>query len=575
MSSRKFAVIFFLAAAVIPGVESARAQMENKGARALAISSVLVNDKPVPIHANQGLRAGADPKKVVFNFGPAANSDWVPNRLRYRLKGYETAWHEGDAVMNFTVRFYNKTGDQFNQKAFNITGQSAGWNGSLKNSSLTHRRETVTVPPQASRLMVVISSAGPPATEGVYVVANLMVSEIESNNLPGTVLLESPLDQPHETYNREGVPSGWARDGLNPSMAKIINIGHDPVARAFAILDNDPISHAEWRNSLGSAPSVTPGDKLIIEWNEMYSMGLSDIRTATYEKLPPGDYQFQVQEINIYGIPTGIGTSLKLIVSPPFWERAWFWSGMLAAFVVGVIGLARYLAWHRVQRELVVIRGQQALEHERLRIAQDIHDDLGARVTQISLLSAMAQVNPEFSEKARSEFAQVSQLSRDLVTALYETVWAVNPENDNLDAVGNYICQMVALLCEKSQLRCRFFVSDLPGNSQISSQTRHNLSMVVKEAVHNIIKHAGASEVVVRINFIGETLNISVSDNGCGFRPSEKPPGNGLINMQRRLEDIGGTCFVESEPGRGTTIHLRLAVGKPLAHSGLAEGRNE
>ena len=550
------------------GIDSSKAQAESKGgSKTLVISSVRVDDKPLPMHANQGIRAGADPETMEFYFGPGTNSDWTPNRLRYRLAGWDNAWEEGNGEMNLTVRFYNRTVDQVSQKVFTVTGNSAGWNGSLKNSSLTHRRETLTVPPRASRLMVVISSAGPPETEGVYVVANLIVSEIESNKFPGPVLLESPLDQIRENYNPDQVPLGWAHDGTHPSMAKIVNIGHDPVARAFAVLDDDPISHAEWRTSLATAPPVTPGDKIVLEWNEMYSMGLSSIRTATYRKLAPGNYTFQVQELNIFGNPTGVETSLKLVVSPPFWETIWFWSTVSAAFIVAVVGLVRYLTWHKVRGELLVLKSQQALEQERLRIAQDIHDDLGARVTQISLLSAMAQDNQEFSEKARSEFAQVSQMSRDLVSALYETVWAVNPENDNLDAMGNYICQMVTLLCEKSQLRCRFYLSDLPKNPQVSSQTRHNFSMVVKEAVHNVIKHARASEVVVRVEFIGEILHISVSDNGCGFRISEQTSGNGLNNMKRRLEDIGGTCFIESEPGKGTTIHLRLTMNRSLAHS--------
>ncbi len=549
--------------------DSLEAQTNNLESKKLTILSVRVDDKSFPTRVNQEVRVGANPETVTFNFGPLTNSDWLPNRLRYRLDGYENAWHEGDATMNFSVRFYNTKGDQVSQKVFNINGESAGWDGSLKNSPLTHRRETVTIPRRASRLMAVISSAGPPATEGIYVVANLVVSEIESNNLSGAALLESPLDQPRESYNSEGIPSGWARDGLNPSMAKIVSIGHDPVARAFAILDDDPISHAEWRNSLGTAPQVTPGGKLVLEWNEMYSMGLSDIRTATYQKLSPGTYNFQVQEINIYGIPTGIETSLKLIVSPPFWATAWFWSVVLAIFVMAVIGLVRYVTWRKMRDELMALKSQQALEQERVRIAQDIHDDLGARVTQISLLSAMAQDNLEFSEKARSEFAQVSQMSRDLVAALYETVWAVNPENDNLDAMGNYICQMVTTVCDQSHLRCRFYVSELPEKPPISSQTRHNLSMAVKEAVHNVIKHAKASEVIIRIEFAGEVLHISVSDNGCGFQISGQVSGNGLINMRRRLEDIGGTCLIESEPGKGTTIHMRLTVSKSLAHLGF------
>ena len=191
-------------------------------------------------------------------------------------------------------------------------------------------------------------------------------------------------------------------------------------------------------------------------------------------------------------------------------------------------------------------------------IAHDIHDDLGARVTQISLLSAMSQDNPTFPEKARADFDQISQMSRELVSALYQTVWAVNPENDNLDALGNYLCQTVNQMCERTQIRCRFHMLDLSREVPVSSQTRHNISMAVKEAVHNVIKHAKASEVSINVTFDENLLTVSVQDNGCGFQPSGSFTGNGLTNMKRRLEDLGGSCIIESQPGHGTTVRMRL-----------------
>src|SRR5258708_18500961 len=140
----------------------------------------------------------------------------------------------------------------------------------------------------------------------------------------------------------------------------------------------------------------------------------------------------------------------------------------------------------------------------------------------------MAQENPTFPDKARADFDKVSKMSRELVLALYETVWAVNPENDNLEALGNYLCQIVNQLCERTQIRCRFHISDLPREVQVSSQTRHNISMAVKEAVHNIIKHAKASEITMHIAVKEGSLAISVRDDGCGFRPVENFAGNGL-----------------------------------------------
>jgi signal transduction histidine kinase len=330
--------------------------------------------------------------------------------------------------------------------------------------------------------------------------------------------------------------------------------------KAFAIVDDDPFGHAEWHNAKERLARVTPGDNLVLEWNEFYSMGVGDLRQAHYGKLPAGKYEFRVEEKGSFGGPATSEASMALLVPVPFWQMPWFWATLAAAAVAVATASVRYLAWHRMRRTMLRLQQQGALEQERLRIAQDIHDDLGARVTQISLVSAMAQDNLVFPEKARDEFDRISRMCRDLVSALYETVWAVNPENDNLDAMGTYLCQKINELCTHAQVRCRLHVVDLPQNVQISSQMRHNISMAVKEAAHNVIKHAGASLVTMRVTFSDMLLTVSIQDDGCGFNVAGTPSGNGVVNMKRRLEDIGGSCLVESRPGQGTTVQLRLIV---------------
>src|SRR5271170_5888045 len=213
-----------------------------------------------------------------------------------------------------------------------------------------------------------------------------------------------------------------------------------------------------------------------------------------------------------------------------FGKQPGFGGGAAIAATAMIIGISRYFVWHKMRREMVRLKEQRALEQERLRIARDIHDDLGARVTQISLVSAMAEGNVVFPEKARAEFDRISRMCRDLVSALYETVWAVNPENDNLDAVGTYLCQKVNEFCAQSQLRCRLHMAELPQHVQITSQTRHNISMAVKEAVHNIVKHAHASLVTVHVSFSDMLLTVSIQDDGCGFDMTDDPAGNGLFN---------------------------------------------
>ena len=522
----------------------------------LEIQSINVNGKALPFRGKESVSLGPFPENIVFGFWPGTNGGKPPLRLRYTLEGYENTWHESGLAMSMNIRFYNSLGDQIDRNIYPVSGESTGWTGSLKTSSLTHRRETLIVPPQAARVAVVISSAGPPDTVGIYVVANLIVSK-SSGKSGNVVLLQSPFENVQDDRTIDDPPAGWVRDGMVHSMAKVVKFGQDPQTRAFAVLDEDPTSHGEWHNIVESAPAVTPGDSLVVEWNEMYSMGSGDFHEARYDGLPAGQYRFRVRGTDVMGRLTGVEASAGVFVPEPFWKTPWFWSVAVVAITTMIIGISRYFVWHRMRREVVRLKQQRALEQERLRIAHDIHDDLGARVTQISLLSAMAQDNPALPDKARADFGKVSRMARELVSALYETVWAVNPENDNLEALGNYLCQMVKQLCERTPLRCRFHVRDLPHDVQLSSQTRHNISMAVKEAVHNIIKHARASEVTIRMAFTGGVLDVSVHDDGSGFQPSDNIPGNGLTNMKQRLQSIGGTCVVESGSGHGTTVRMR------------------
>ena len=529
------------------------------GARAqnsLVIRSAVVDGKtnsPNPT----GVSLGTSPKEVLFSFGPASNSSYHPLRLRYKLEGVDSGWRENVGLMGITVRFYNAAGDQISQKPFEVLGESAGWQGDLKRSRLTHRREALVAPPNAAHFWIVISSAGPPNSVGVLVVHDLVISKSTSGG--AETLLRFPFDRDPATWTNN-LPYGWIRDGTHPSMARIVELGENPVTKAFAVLDDDPTGHAEWHNIKEIAPAVAPGDQLLVEWNEMYSLGQGNVGIAKYTDLPPGQYRLHVAEVTALGTHTGVETSLSVIVLPSLWRRPAFLVGVFLVAGIALFMIARYVVHLRMRREMVRLENQRALEQERLRIAHDIHDDLGARVTQISLLSAMAHDNTNFPEKARADFDQISRMSRELVSALYETVWAVNPENDNLDALGNFLCQMVNQLCEQGQLRRRLHVLDLPREIQISSQTRHNISMAVKEAVHNVIKHAKASELTLRINLVGRALEISIQDDGAGFDLKRHPAGNGLANMKHRLESIGGRCEIESAPGKGATVRFHLIL---------------
>jgi signal transduction histidine kinase len=250
-----------------------------------------------------------------------------------------------------------------------------------------------------------------------------------------------------------------------------------------------------------------------------------------------------------------------MIVPVAAWKTLWFWVAIgVALFGMATVGW-RLAESRRMKRQVMNLERQRALEQERFRIAQDIHDDLGARVAQISLLSSTAQEKESLSvAEAREELGLVSRMSRELVAALYETVWAVSPENDHLDSLVSYICQVADQMCAVAGIKCRFEIQDMPLTIFIAGPVRHNVIMAMKEALHNVITHGHASEIQIGIRQEHYFLRIQVSDNGCGFDPGASRRGNGLDNMERRLRSIGGRCAVASQPGAGTKVTFEFPL---------------
>jgi signal transduction histidine kinase len=532
----------------------------------LEIRSLTVDGSPVPFRAGEKLRLARQPRTAVFQFGSVTDSVRAPTRFRFKLDGYEENWREYPAQMRLSVRFLDSSGDQVSETDFTVEGQSEGWSSNFETAEFIRRRETVSVPPQSRSFRVRMTSAGPAATIGVYAISDLIIRSESSDDTPPVISLSKAFDAAAGTSGGD-TPAGWIRDGLRPSMAKVFERASPTTTRGFVIVDDDVNGHAEWHMIKSRAVAANPGDRLLLEWDEAYSFGFSGLVSLQYLNLPAGYYRFRVEELSVWGVPSGKEISLAFEVPLAFWRTPWFWVSVLTVLLATSAGSWRYTVWRRMRLQLQRLEQQRAVESERLRIAQDIHDDLGARVTQISLLSAVAQGKESLPEAARAEFGRVSQMTRELVSALYETVWAVDPENDNLDALASYLCQMSNQLCSQSGLRCRLEVPELPPNVALSSHVRHNLIMAVKEAVHNIIKHARATGVRLRIAFETSTLSISIHDDGCGFDPAACPPGHGLGNLERRLQAIGGSYAIESRLGAGTTVSLRLPVAAAAAGS--------
>jgi signal transduction histidine kinase len=476
------------------------------------------------------------------------------------MDGYEQGWHENTVWMRLVIRFIDANQRDVDEKEFRVSGESRGWTGNFNTSLWIQRKAVITVPAGAVRFWVVISSAGPPEAVGAFAVRNLMVwpSQGDTNgiNLISPVMPDASKSAVEATAVS---PAGWERAGIRPADARLLRYGFGPEV-ALAIFDTNPQGHADWNTTKVLRPELAPGEQLTVKWEEVYSIGKADVAKVDYTNLPAGLYRFRMETLNLMGIPTGHSISQLVVVPVAAWETIWFWIAFGVALFALTAGSWRLSAWRKMKRQVQDLERLRDLEQERFRIAQNIHDDLGARVTEISLLSYSAQLKPNMSPEARAEFGAVSRLTGELVQALHETVWAVNPKDDHLDSLAGFVCQMANQMCVQAQLRCRLEVPDLPTDVPVASPIRHNVIMAVKEAIHNIIKHGRASEIQISIRWANNFLNIQVSDNGCGFDPAVNVRGNGLDNMERRMRSLSGKCLVASQPGAGTKITFEFPL---------------
>jgi len=482
-----------------------------------------------------------------------------PERLRFKLEGVDDRWRDGEGEMFLAVRFLDASGDQIAQTSFKSSGESPAWNGKLAHPTTTRRRETLPVPANAASFWIIISSAGPPATLGLYAVERIEVARISDDGaseiVPLGPMVAAATGQPDQP------PKGWIRDGSRRNMAKLMKFENAGGELAFSIEDDDPTAHAEWHMTREIAPRLAGAEQLSVQWNEIYTIGISDLFQHTYSGLPPGEYAFRVQRTDILGVPITDILRLRVRVPAPLWQSSWFWVTLVSAFSLVTLGSIRYWDWRRMRREIARFKQERALDRERLRIAQDIHDDLGARATHISLLSAVGGQQASDPEKARGTFEQISRLTHDLVFALYQTVWAVNPENDHLPSLTDHLCQIAGKLCAAANVRCRL-QADRFDPILVSSEVRHNVSMVVSEAIHNAIKHAHAEEITLVVTMPDSSLEISVRDNGNGFDADRAEAGQGIGNMRGRMEKIGGVVTFAAAEEKGTTVHFSVPFSR-------------
>ncbi|PIW99674.1 MAG: hypothetical protein COZ80_04145, partial [Ignavibacteria bacterium CG_4_8_14_3_um_filter_37_9] len=284
-------------------------------------------------------------------------------------------------------------------------------------------------------------------------------------------------------------------------------------------------------------------------------------RQAFFTHLPHGSYTFKIVAVTPEGTESKNAALINFTIHPYFWQTFWF-QALSAVVILGLTTI--YLLFYfkrKYKRKVKIIEAEAALERERMRISKDMHDELGASLTKISLMSDLAKRNLEDPGQLKKDLNSISEASRNVASSMDEIVWAVNPKNDSLEKTIFYFIHYIEDYLSSTEIEFAVAIPDTIPSRYLNAELRHNLFLVLKEAVNNIVKHSGADMVKLSISLENSSFILSLEDNGIGIDLSSVDQfSNGLKNMSKRIEDFEGSMEILNSSPRGAKITLKLPL---------------
>jgi signal transduction histidine kinase len=276
------------------------------------------------------------------------------------------------------------------------------------------------------------------------------------------------------------------------------------------------------------------------------------------KNLFPGNYTLTVNIQYPGKIYPNKQLTYNFTITPPFWKRWWFIILAMLLSAALITYMMQLFYRRRLQKQLIVMEKQQAVEKERTRIATDMHDDFGANLSRIKFISEKVQLLHQQDDNLKTDLVKISAYSDEMAEKMNEIVWALNQRYDTIEDLISFSRAYAADYLQDKDITLRFNAT-INTNKKIQGEVRRNIFMVIKEALHNVTKHAGAKTVTIEFKEEQRQLKVYISDDGKGFDTANiRPFANGLENMKKRMESIDGQ--IEIFKDNGTNIIMQIPL---------------
>jgi len=516
------------------------------------VRQFVANGKTIPLSETKTVNLGPLVDRLQVDCDVTERAVRKGYRLQYLLEGVEQEWSLFNGNMTFYFRWKDAQQNLLELKGFPSEGKSPGWTKEWLSAPLSTQTNRIVVPPLAHELEIQLTSGNGPVV-GTCFVDDFKIS-VEKT---GEILF-------FDDFETEASLSRWQAGGLKKGMAKIVSrqTEGNPENRFLAIFDDSASAYAVWSYTLPFKDRKHAGETLLVEWKQMHSIGRCSPGSFTFLNLPAGDYILKIRRTHPLTEEPIPDTEMEFRIEVPavLWKRTWFQMACMTGLLV-ILALVSFIVDRmKWKRRLAATEHQRMLEAERIRIARDIHDEIGHRLTLIGILAQ--NLSPETSQEVGQAIRKAAQ---DTVLNMSEIVWAVNPKNDNLENLVGFLSRFVRGFLNDTSLQADIKLPVEIPQMAISADARRQVLMLLKEALNNSAKHAKGTIVSVAITFQKGYMSMSISDNGIVFdlKDMSTVTGNGLRNMAARIQSLGGTWELLSAPGQGTTIHFKIPLEAP------------